>query len=77
MSTCFVASCAHVTSRETNPLYAELISAVEKQTGIPVVLNTSFNAYNDPIACEPYQALRTLFATGLDSLVIGDFVLDK
>ncbi|MCH7990143.1 MAG: carbamoyl transferase [Planctomycetes bacterium] len=63
--------------RETNPLYAELISAVEKQTGIPVVLNTSFNAYNDPIACEPYQALRTLFATGLDSLVIGDFVLDK
>ena len=62
---------------ETNPLFVRLISLLGEATGLPVVLNTSLNAYNDPIACEPFQALRTFFATGLDSLVIGNFVLDK
>jgi carbamoyltransferase len=62
---------------ETNPLFARLISLLGEVTGLPVVLNTSLNAYNDPIACEPFQALRTFFATGLDSLIICDFVLDK
>ncbi|MEO1971624.1 MAG: carbamoyltransferase C-terminal domain-containing protein, partial [Pirellulaceae bacterium] len=61
----------------TNPLFASLISSLGKATGVPVVLNTSLNAYSDPIACEPYQALRTFFATGLDSMVMGNFVLDK
>jgi carbamoyltransferase len=62
---------------ETNPLFARLISLLGEETGLRVVLNTSLNAYNDPIACEPFQALSTFFATGLDSLIIGDFVLDK
>ncbi|MBX9653187.1 carbamoyl transferase [bacterium] len=61
----------------TNPLYAKLIHEVEKKTGLPIVLNTSLNAYNDPIASAPYQALRTYFSTGLDALVIGDMVLEK
>ena len=61
----------------TNPLYADLIHEVERHTGMPIVLNTSLNAYNDPIACAPYQALRTYFSTGLDALVIGNMVLEK
>lgn len=61
----------------TNPLFARLISLLGEATGLPVVLNTSLNAYSDPVACEPFQALRTFFSTALDSLVLGDFVLDK
>jgi carbamoyltransferase len=61
----------------TNPLYHELISRFHRQTDVPMLINTSLNAYNDPMACEPHQALRTYFVTGLDCLVIGDFVLDK
>jgi carbamoyltransferase len=63
--------------REANPLYADLIDAVEKRTGLPMVLNTSLNAYNDPMACAPHQALRTYFSTGMDALVLGDFILEK
>lgn len=63
--------------RAANPLYADLIDAVEKRTGLPIVLNTSLNAYNDPMACAPHQALRTYFSTGMDALVLGDFLLEK
>ena len=62
---------------ETNPEFARLIRLFGEQTGVPVVLNTSLNAYNGPIACEPHQALRSFFATGMDSLIMGNFVLDK
>ena len=61
----------------TNPLFARLIHDLATVSGTPIVLNTSLNAYNDPIACEPHQALRTFYATGLDSLIMGPFVLDK
>lgn len=61
----------------TNPLYHDLIGRFAQATGVPLLINTSLNAYNDPMACEPYQALRTFLVTGLDSLVIGNFVLDK
>jgi carbamoyltransferase len=60
-----------------NEPYYRLLGEVERHTGTPVVLNTSLNALDDPIACTPVHALRTYFSTGLDSLVIGDFVLDK
>ncbi len=61
----------------TNPAYDELIVEVGRRTDLPIVLNTSLNAYNDPIACQPHQALRTFFATGLDAIVLGPFVLEK
>ncbi len=61
----------------TNPSYDELIAEVGRRTDLPMVLNTSLNAYNDPIACQPHQALRTFFATGLDAMVLGPFVLEK
>ena len=62
---------------ETNPLYAELISTLGSRTGLAMVLNTSLNAYNDPMASEPFQALRTYCTTGIDSLIMGNCVLDK
>lgn len=62
---------------DANPLYAQLIDELERRIGLPIVLNTSLNAYNDPMACAPYQALRTFFSTGMDALVMGEFVLEK
>jgi len=61
----------------TNSIYDRLIALVGDETGLPMVLNTSLNAYGDPMACEPFQAVRTFFTTGLDALVIGPFVLEK
>ena len=46
-------------------------------TGIPAVMNTSFNDRGEPIVMSPRDALRTFFSTGLDALAIGDFVVRK
>ena len=63
-------------SRKTNPLYWELIKAFEKQTGVPVLLNTSFNE-NEPIVHRPEEALDCFLRTQMDSLVMGHYVLEK
>jgi carbamoyltransferase len=63
-------------SRETNPLYWELIRAFEKRTGVPVLLNTSFNE-NEPIVNRPEEALDCFRRTDMDVLVMGDQVLEK
>ncbi len=63
--------------REINPLYWEVINEFRKRTDVPVLLNTSFNLQGEPIVNSPADALRTFFASGLDALVIGDFVVEK
>ena len=63
-------------SRDENPLYYDLIRAFEKQTGIPVVLNTSFNE-NEPIVCEPEEAINCFRRTKMDVLAVGPFVAMK
>jgi carbamoyltransferase len=63
-------------SREANPLYWNLLCAFEKRTGVPVLLNTSFNE-NEPIAHRPEEALDCFRRTDLDLLVIGNQVLEK
>jgi carbamoyltransferase len=60
-----------------NPELHRLIEAFERRTGVPMVLNTSFNDRGEPIVCSPQDALRTYFGTGLDALVIGPYVLEK
>ena len=60
-------------SREENALYYDLIQAFERRTGIPVVLNTSFNE-NEPIVCEPQQAIDCFKRTHMDVLAIGRYV---
>ena len=64
-------------SRRTSPLYWELIECFRGITGVPGVLNTSFNVKDEPIVCTPRDALRCFYGTGMDSLVIGDCVLEK
>jgi carbamoyltransferase len=60
----------------TNPRYHKLISAFAKETGVPVVLNTSFNEH-EPIVCTPNDALQTFLKTKMDVLVLGDHYLER
>ena len=66
-----------VVSETDRPLYAALIGAFADETGVPVVLNTSFNREDEPIVCTPLDALRTFHATPLDTLFIGGFMVSK
>ncbi len=63
-------------TRQANPLYYDLISRFESKTGIPAVLNTSFNE-NEPIVCEPAQAIECFLRTKMDVLAIGTFFCRK
>ena len=64
-------------TREANPRYRELIRQFAAITGVPVVLNTSFNLRGEPIVCTPKDAIRTFYSSGLDFLVLGDHVVAK
>lgn len=63
--------------QDTNPRYYALIKQFKKLTGCPVVVNTSFNVRGEPIVCTPSDAFNCFMGTGLDMLVIGDFLLRK
>ncbi len=63
--------------KETNPRYHALISAFAEKTGVPVVLNTSFNDRGEPIVESPSDAVSTYLGTELDALVLHDWVLEK
>lgn len=63
--------------QNVNPLYWDLIRAFGELTGEPVVLNTSFNIMNEPIICHPREAIRCFYDTGLDYLVLGNFIIGK
>jgi carbamoyltransferase len=62
---------------EDNRLFYDLIAEFYRLTGVPAVLNTSFNVAGEPIVNTPADAIRCYFGSGLDALVIGPFVLQK
>lgn len=62
---------------ESNPRYHRLIEGFHALSGLPCVLNTSFNIRGEPIVCTPVDAIKCFYGTGLDTLVLGDFVLRK
>jgi carbamoyltransferase len=64
-------------SRDSNPRYWRLIKEFERQAGVPVLLNTSFNLRGEPIVCTPKDAIRTFYSSGLDFLVLGDYLIAK
>ncbi len=63
--------------KETNATYHDLIRRLGEKTGVPVVLNTSFNIQGEPVVESPRDAVRCFYSTGLDVLVIGNFVVEK
>ena len=65
-----------VTETSNKQLYG-LIKAFEKYSGIPILLNTSFNVMGEPIVCTPVDAIRTFKASGIDILVINNYIVKK
>lgn len=63
--------------KEINPLYWRLIDKFGKHTGVPVIMNTSFNLRGEAIVHTPTDAIRTFFSSGMDALVIGSFLVEK
>jgi carbamoyltransferase len=63
--------------RRTNPAFGDLIDAFANRTGVPVLVNTSFNVRGEPIVCSPTDAYRCFMATAMDLLVMGSCVLER
>ena len=67
----------HTVSREDNPLYWKLLHAFGEKTGLPVLYNTSFNLFGEPLVCTPRDAVRSFYSSGIDAMVVGNFLLEK
>ncbi|MCU1325696.1 MAG: Carbamoyltransferase [Bryobacterales bacterium] len=67
----------HTVSKEDNPLYWQLLHAFGDATGLPVLYNTSFNLFGEQMVCTPRDAVRSFYASGIDALVAGNFLLEK
>ncbi|MTI88159.1 MAG: hypothetical protein FH748_09340 [Balneolaceae bacterium] len=63
--------------KETNPRYWKLLNAFNDRVGLGMLVNTSFNVRGEPIVCTPEDAYRCFMSTGMDYLVIGDYVFSK
>ena len=64
-------------NRDQHPLYYDLVRAFEARTGVPLLVNTSFNTRGEPIVCSPRDAIECFWTSPLDALVIGSFLLEK
>ena len=62
---------------QTNKIFYNLINDFYKKTGVPILLNTSFNLNGEPIVCSPTDAIRTFYSCGLDILVMNNFIVYK
>ncbi|MCA1666135.1 MAG: carbamoyltransferase, partial [Thermomicrobia bacterium] len=60
-----------------NPAYYDLLKAFQARTGVPVLVNTSFNTRGEPVVCTPRDAIECFWTSPLDALVIGPFLLEK
>ncbi len=63
--------------RDQNAVYYDLIKAFNERTGVPVLVNTSFNTRGEPVVCTPRDAIESFWTSPLDALVIGPFLLTK
>jgi carbamoyltransferase len=63
--------------KDINPLYWDLINEFGKCTGVPVIMNTSFNLRGEAIVNTPTEAVRTFFSSGMDALIIGSYMVEK
>jgi carbamoyltransferase len=64
-------------SRDQHPLYYDLIKAFQLRTGVPVLVNTSFNTRGEPVVCTPRDAIECFWTSPLDALAIGPYLLEK
>jgi len=64
-------------SRQTNPQFHAILTAFERRTGCPLLVNTSFNVRSEPIVCTPAQAYQCFMRTGIDVVALNRFLLYK
>jgi carbamoyltransferase len=64
-------------SRRQHPLLHALLTEFEQRTGVPVLINTSFNTRGEPIVCTPRDAVESFWTSPLDALVIGSYLVEK
>ena len=67
----------HTVDRDENPLYWKLLHAAGKASGLPVLYNTSFNLFGEPLVCTPRDAVRSFYSSGIDAMLVGNFFLGK
>ena len=67
----------HTVRREDNPLCWELLQAAGRKTGLPVLYNTSFNLFGERLVCDPRAAVRSFYSSGIDTMLVGNFLLEK
>ncbi len=67
----------HVVRKSDNRLYWELLQEAGRKTGLPVLYNTSFNLFGEPLVNDPRSAVRSFYASGIDALFVGNFALEK
>jgi len=67
----------HAVEREDNPIYWQLLHAAGRATGLPVLYNTSFNLFSEPLVCTPRDAVRSFYSSGIDAMFVGNFFLQK
>lgn len=63
--------------REQNPLYYDVVKEFEKLSGVPILINTSFNIRGEPITCTPYDAYKCMMGTGIDYLIMDKFLIKR
>jgi len=63
--------------REQNRLYYDIIKEFGRLSGVPILINTSFNIRGEPIVCRPYDAYKCMMGTGIDCLVMGNFLIKR
>jgi len=67
----------HTVHQDDNPIYHKLLHTAGKATGLPVLYNTSFNLFGDPLVCTPRDAVRSFYSSGIDALFVGNFLVEK
>jgi carbamoyltransferase len=67
----------HVVHADENPVFHRLLVEFGKKYGLPVLYNTSFNLFGDPLVCTPRDAVRSFFSSGIDALITGNFLIEK
>jgi carbamoyltransferase len=64
-------------NRNQHPQYYDLLKAFKARTGVPVLVNTSFNTLGKPIVCSPRDAVECFWTSPFDALIIGSFLVEK
>jgi len=67
----------HSVRKSDNPLYWRLLQEAGRRTGLPILYNTSFNLFGEPLVCTPRDAVRSFYSSGIDAMLVGNFALQK